>query len=223
MYIKIIYTILGLLIGFGDFFLCAQNKVETEADFYTKIAQNESGEQLFRTLESPLGKTLPVDKQLKWSGTTGYQFKPMEKIDNSEEMKEALNRMRKDLAVYLKDVAPKSVDVRRRLVISKMQFRYETEEDREDFTCLLRGEGQWDSVPIPYYHGPQGPSTAWYRVELELSENMFSFPALMLHFNGADYYTDAFLNGHHVGYHEGMLDSFEFDIKTYARKGKNIL
>ena len=102
MYIKIIYTILGLLIGFGDFFLCAQNKVETEADFYTKIAQNESGEQLFRTLESPLGKTLPVDKQLKWSGTTGYQFKPMEKIDNSEEMKEALNRMRKDLAVYLK-------------------------------------------------------------------------------------------------------------------------
>ncbi len=44
----------------------------------------------------------------------------------------------------------------------------------------------------------------------------------MLHFKGSDYYTDAYVNGHHVGFHEGMLDEFEFNIRKYTRPGKNI-
>lgn len=218
-FIKVISVILGILVC-GET-LRAQNKAET--DFYTQIAQNEVEERISQPLESPVGETLSTDKQLKWGGTVRYRFKPMDKVDDREKMEKALHRIREEYACYLQDVAPKGVDVRKRQTISSMQFRYETKEDQEDFTRLLQGGGQWDSVPIPYYHGPQGPSVAWYRTELELSEELLSSSALMLHFNGADYYTDAFLNGHHVGYHEGMLDPFEFDVKRYARKGKNVL
>jgi beta-mannosidase len=63
----------------------------------------------------------------------------------------------------------------------------------------------------------------WYR-------KIFSTPALQsgkyvrIIFDGADYFTAVWLNGHKLGEHEGSFSGFEFDITPYLKKtGANTL
>lgn len=207
------YALPGLVIH-------AQDK---SLDFYANIATGG-----FSGTESVLVDTihytdLPADKQLPWSNSLRYSFNPLKKIMTKNDMLLELTKLRNQYAPYLQNLAPPLQEKRKSIRIDSMQMRYETIEDQQDFSRLLRGSGKWQTVAIPCYHGPQGYSTAWYRKEITLSGDMFELPALMLHFNGADYYTDAFLNGHHIGFHEGMLDEFEFSMMKYARPGKNVL
>lgn len=200
----------------------SQEKVD-DKDFYTKVASMIHRRIDGRKMETIAEVDLPKEKQLNWSGSKKYRFKPMEKMSTQEEMLEGLAGLQTRYAPFLKDIAPKMKEVRKEVLIAKMQFRHETEADRQDFGSLVDGKGKWDMIDMPYYHGQQGPLTAWYRVEVDITEEMLSKPSLMLHFNGSDYYTDAFINGHHIGYHEGMLDEFEFNMKRYAKLGKNVI
>ncbi|MBE6301460.1 MAG: hypothetical protein E7085_06355 [Parabacteroides distasonis] len=202
-------------------FILAQNKQE-EKDFYTAIASNKQIVEGDRPLEKIGEKVLP-DKELTWSDSKKYRFTPLKKITTKQEMEQALGSLRNQYATYLQDIAPKFQSVRQTIRIDSMLFRYETKEDCLDFSLLSQGGGKWEQVAMPYYHGPHGVATAWYRKEFELPKELAAMPAVMLHFNGSDYYTDAYINGHHVGYHEGMLDEFEFNIKKYLRPGKNTL
>lgn len=192
-------------------------------DFYTRIASMGQGRETVRPMESIEERVLPIEKKLKWDDSRKYSFKKMNKIDSEEKMHKALNQLREEHTPYLCDLAPALETGRIESRIEQMQFRYETDADRNDFEHLLQGKGRWENVKMPYYHGPQGPSTAWYRSEIEFTDSMLKRPSLMIHFNGSDYYTDVFINGHHVGSHEGMLDEFEFNLRPYAKSGKNIL
>lgn len=196
---------------------------QDEKDFYIAIAEHGQQVHLNRPMETIQPVLLSDSCLLKWSGNKLNQFQPAKHIENKKEMNLALNSLKEHYKPFLKNLVPPIHEIRHRLSIDKMQFRYEQTEDCKDFNRLLTGEGDWDTVNIPYYHGPQGISTAWYRTEINIPEDYFKNPALMLHFNGADYYTDAYINGHHVGYHEGMLDEFEFNITKYAHPGKNVL
>lgn len=200
----------------------AQDKRE-EKDFYTAIASNKQVVEGDRPLEKIQEKELPADQRLNWADSKKYRFTPMKKITSKQEMEQALGDLKQQYAPFLQDVAPAFQAVRRTIRIDSMQFRYETKEDCQDFSRLSQGGGEWEQVAMPYYHGPHGVATAWYRKEFELPAELMAMPAVMLHFNGSDYYTDAYINGHHVGYHEGMLDEFEFNIKKYLRPGKNTL
>lgn len=203
--------------------MSSQNTVEGDRDFYTQIANMGQGSVTLRPMDSIGEMKLPTDKKISWSHSQKYAFKQLPKITSKQEMLKELKKIQDKYAPFLRDLAPKMQTTRSEFRIEKMQFRYETDADRSDFNVLLRGEGEWKEVKMPYYHGPQGPSTAWYRAEINIPEKMFQNPSLMLHFNGADYYTDAFINGHHIGYHEGMLDEFEFNMRKYAKPGKNII
>lgn len=195
---------------------------QAEKDFYTVIA--EHGQQILsgRPMDTILPQALPADKFLAWAGNNSCRFSAGNKIMTPGDLGKSLEKLRNRYRPFLQDLTPAFQDERLRLSVDSMQFRYEQPEDCADFNRLLEGRGNWENVMIPYYHGPQGISTAWYRVEVDIPADFFSKPVLMLHFNGSDYYTDAYVNGHHVGFHEGMLDEFEFDIRKYTRPGKNI-
>ena len=46
---------------------------------------------------------------------------------------------------------------------------------------------------------------------------------VFLRFRGADYFTDVWLNGYHVGGHEGCFGEFAFDVAPYLRTDTNVL
>lgn len=196
---------------------------QADKDFYAALAAHGQIADMNRPMETPSPVTLPTDKELSWASCNTYRFPSSNKISNVDEVKTELSKLKKQYEPFLRDLTVPFQEVRKRIPISKMDFRYENSKDCADFNRLLEGEGEWQEVAIPYYHGPQGISTAWYRTEVNIPADFFKLPVIMLHFNGADYYTDAYINGHHVGFHEGMLDEFEFNIKKYARPGKNVI
>jgi beta-galactosidase/beta-glucuronidase len=190
-------------------------------DVFANIATQEYEKRDTFPMEHVPPPELPDGPVFAYTGSSA--FEPMDKMDTDDEVYAGLAALRKQYKPFLQDLAPEMEEARKRLYVPDMQFRLETDQDRADFSHTLAGKGEWEQVDIPYYHGPNGRATAWYRREIELTDAMLGTDILMLHFKGADYLCDAYFNGHHVGYHEGMLDAFEFDVKPYARKGKNTI
>ena len=201
----------------------AQDSNLDNKDFYTAIAAQGQQSLEGRPLETIPPVVLPDSLQLPWAGNTQYKFKPLPKITTQQEIQEAIEKLKNQYAPFMRNLAPSFSPVRKSIRIESMQFRYETDRDCQDFKRLVQGEGEWENITMPYYHGMQGVSTAWYRKEVYIADSILNKPSVFLHFNGSDYYTDAFVNGHHVGFHEGMLDEFEFNIKKYLHVGNNTL
>lgn len=64
-------------------------------------------------------------------------------------------------------------------------------------------------------------SAWWYRNEFDVAEDA---EYASLHFNGADYFADIWLNEVFLGSHEGYNTPFEFEVGSLIRKGeKNLL
>ncbi len=202
-------------------FLLSSRPGEAQEDFYQSIASKKFERRCGFPQERIRPPRLPRGPVFSFDGKSA--FRPQDKLDTFQEVKAALADLRARYEPFLRNLAPRGEAVRRRLGIRRMQFRMETGRDRSDFGHTLKGGGKWKWVDIPYYHGPQGPATAWYRSEVDLPGEMLRADRLVLHFKGADYYCDAYINGHHVGHHEGMLDPFEFEVKPYCRPGKNVL
>lgn len=201
----------------------AQDSKKADSDFYAGIASTTISVQDDRPLERILPVDMPEFPLLEWSGNNSHYYCRIPKISTQREVKAELEKLIDDYAPYIKDIAPKMKEKRNSFRIEKMQFRYETPKDLSDFKSILDGKGEWNDIEMPYYHGPQGISTAWYRQVIDIPDAIMTMPSVYLHFNGSDYYTDAYVNGHHVGYHEGMLDEFEFDIKPYLKSRNNVL
>jgi beta-galactosidase len=67
----------------------------------------------------------------------------------------------------------------------------------------------------PYYRGP-----AWYRRTLDLAAGS---RRRFLEFDGAALAADVWLNGRHVGRHEGGYARFRMDVTALSRPGRNTL
>lgn len=71
-----------------------------------------------------------------------------------------------------------------------------------------------------FLQGHDYNGAAWYARDLGLA----ALPAgaqAWLEFDGADYWTDVWVNGHHVGHHEGYFEPFAFDIAARLTPGRN--
>jgi beta-mannosidase len=87
-------------------------------------------------------------------------------------------------------------------------------------------DADWETIPVPAnWHPARGEHSgaAWYRLS-------FSAPKIppggvaRLHFQGVDYAADVWLNGRHIGFHEGRFAPFAFDVTgALKEKGTNLL
>ena len=128
--------------------------------------------------------------------------------------------LRKYYAPYLENHA-RSVK-ENSLFINDFSYRKETEEDKQDFTSVLKGEGKWEQVKIPHYVGPDGRWNAFYRTELYI-EKKDGEKYYILDFEAVDYIAEVYVNGRMAGRHEGFFAPFSVNITDYIHEGKNIL
>ena len=80
----------------------------------------------------------------------------------------------------------------------------------------------WEFVEVPSQWQLQGhryyTGTAWYRTSFEIPNEMIG-RTVRLRLNGVDYFADVWLDGEHLGTHEGYFNRFEFEIpSTPGRK-----
>lgn len=109
-------------------------------------------------------------------------------------------------------------------------------ERSENIIGLLEGESggatslYFDSAGWKEYNVPQPVNippdryqgVVWYRKDFELPAD-FLEKRVKLFFLGANYFTDVWINGLHIGYHEGGYTPFTFDITKILKEGKNFI
>ncbi|MFC4618977.1 glycoside hydrolase family 2 protein [Camelliibacillus cellulosilyticus] len=71
------------------------------------------------------------------------------------------------------------------------------------YTYETKASGIGDETFHPY---------VWYQRTLDIPEALRSNNRVLLHFNGSDYLTKVWVNGHLVGRHQGGYTKFSFDI-----------
>lgn len=77
------------------------------------------------------------------------------------------------------------------------------------------------AVPANWYlQGHDISGVAWYRHQFPVSERLAD-QELMLAFNGVDYASDVWLNGHYLGFHEGYFQTFQFLVSDLLKFGQD--
>ena len=128
--------------------------------------------------------------------------------------------LREYYAPYLKNYARSVTE--NTLLITDFAYRKETEEDKADFSRVLKGEGEWKQVKIPHYDGPDGRWNAFYRTELSLYKKQEG-KSYLLDFEAVDYIAEVYINGRMAGHHEGFFAPFSVNVTDYIHEGKNVL
>ena len=190
------------------------------ADFFGAIASKEIGSKrvplVFPKPTPKNGVTLALSK---YDGAITPVYK---KPDTREELDTIIEELRVKYEPFMQKLAPVTTQTREKLTLVNFAMREATEEDLADFTRVMRGEGEWQSITIPYYFGPTGATVHYYRTIF----NMDKIPAgkaAFLCFDGVDYIAEVFLNGSFLGSHEGFFGAFEFDATPYMHSGENTL
>lgn len=139
-----------------------------------------------------------------------------------ERLKQAMDEQREYYLPFFKDHAPKIENTRTRQELVEFQWRVGTEEDAADFSRVLKGEGEWETVKIPHFGPPLGYAVTYYRTEFELTQEELDKEAKWICFKGVDYKAKVYINDACVGTHEGFFAPFEFDFTKLAKAGKNV-
>ena len=139
-----------------------------------------------------------------------------------EQLEKALSRQREYYLPFFEDHAPAMEDTRTHKELVEFQWRVATDEDKADFSRVLDGLGEWETVKIPHFGPPLGYAITYYRTTFELTENELTKDAQWICFNGVDYKAHVFINGTLVGSHEGFFAPFEFDYTKQAKVGSNV-
>ena len=105
--------------------------------------------------------------------------------------------------------------------ITDFKFRHETDEDKADFSVALSGRGEWQTVKIPHYFGPEGIWNAFYRTEININKEEGKY--YHLDFQGVDYIGEVYVNGRLAGRHIGFFAPFSVNITDYVVDGNNTL
>ena len=143
---------------------------------------------------------------------------------NEEEAYKNFLKEKADLRAYyapfLKNHAHKTTE--NAVLITDFSYRKETEEDKADFSRVLKGEGEWEQVKIPHYDGPDGRWNAFYRAEIILDKKAPE-KYYILDFEAVDYIAEVYINGRMAGRHEGFFAPFSVNVTEYMHEGKNTL
>jgi len=158
----------------------------------------------------------PVGKRIK-------NFEPSKKMSTKEELRVELDQLKERFKPFLQDMAPPLENLKKRIEISDFSWRIEKQEDQKDFSRVLTGKGEWESVQIPHFGGPLGKAVTYYRTNISMNSDLGIDESCFICFKGADYKAHVFLNGSYAGSHEGFFAPFEFNVSSMVREGENTL
>lgn len=191
------------------------------ADFFGAIAAGEIGSKrlplVFPEPPPKNGVLFPLQYNKEQKPLSVYK-----KPDSRAEMDMQIEALREYYTPFMQKLAPKTKSTRTAIVLKDFQMRGQTEEDLADFSRVLYGAGEWETVTVPHYFGPTGNNVRYYRTSFSMSKPA-SHQSVWLHFDGADYIAEVFLNGSFLGTHEGFFSDFEFDCTPYLHDGENTL
>ena len=102
-------------------------------------------------------------------------------------------------------------------------WRYRV-DDSPDFAQADWDDSNWLKMDIPqnwFLAGVDHHGAVWFRHEFEAAVSVGQFATLR--FGGVDYFADVYLNGAHLGHHEGYFEPFSFDVTNVVQNGRNKL
>lgn len=190
------------------------------ADHFGAIASKEIGSTraplVFPQPQPKNGVTIPLAK------TDDAPTAVYKKPETREELDEIIENLRVTYEPFFQKLAPAPKQTREIISLTNFELRESTAEDLADFSRVLKGEGEWEHITVPYYFGPTGNTVHYYRTTFHL-DKMPASKAVFLCFDGVDYIAEVFLNGSFIGNHEGFFGAFEFDTTPYIHEGENTL
>ena len=189
-------------------------------DFFGAIASKEIGSK-----RVPLVFPTPIPKNgisLTLEKADGSSTPVYKKPDTREELDAIIEELRIKYTPFLQKLAPELKETREKIILEKFDLREATQDDLLDFSRVLCGEGEWESISVPYYFGPTGNTVHYYRTTFNITKKDAS-KAIFLCFDGVDYIAEVFLNGSFLGSHEGFFAPFEFDATSHIHEGENTL
>jgi hypothetical protein len=192
-----------------------------EDDQFAKIGNMEVAVRTHLLKENP-PEEIP-EQYLPVNNNREAAFEPFDLMDTKEELEAELKRMRSEYEPFLENHAPELEQTRSRVYLTNALWRVETKEDKQNFSNILEGKGQWDEVKLPHFGKPLGRATTYYRKELTISKEMMDKGALFICFKAVDYIANVYLNGRFIGAHEGFFAPFELNITPFVHKGENTL
>ncbi len=190
------------------------------ADIFGAIAANEIGNK-----RQPLVFPKPMPKNgvvLTMEKTDGAPMPVYKKPNTRKELDAIIEELRIKYEPFMQKLAPAAAKTREVLPLSSFDMREAESADFSDFTRVLRGDGEWQNINIPYYFGPTGATVHYYRTTFNIGKIAEGKSAFIC-FDGVDYIAEVFLNGAYLGSHEGFFAPFEFDATPYLCEGENTL
>ncbi len=173
-------------------------------------------------LVTPEPPTLPDKVLAQGPHDPGAVFTPADKLDTTQELHDALVKMRERFAPFLETHAPALTTTRQVQELASFDWRIGSSDDLRNFEAALAGEGEWQPVSIPHYGEPLGKTNTFYRTLFTVQPWKAS-EAVFVRFRGVDYKAHVFVNGTYAGSHEGFFAPFEFDITALVNPGTNTL
>ena len=190
------------------------------ADFFGAIASKEIGSK-----RVPLVFPKPQEKngiEIPLLTSNKKMTQVPKKPDTREELDALIEQLRVKYAPFMQRLAPKTEQAREKIILENFALREASEDDLLDFSRVIRGEGEWKNITVPYFFGPTGNAVHYYRTTFQIIKKSAS-KAIFLCFDGVDYIAEVFLNGAFLGSHEGFFAPFEFDATPHIKEGENIL
>jgi beta-galactosidase len=111
----------------------------------------------------------------------------------------------------------------RRQTLLAGPWRFHGSDDLEGAEAPGFDDGAWAEVSVPHTWGERPWRRAWYRTRFQLGPPDPLGRSVYLSFEGVATYADVYLNGHHLGRHQGAYTRFLFDATPHARPGENLL
>lgn len=97
-------------------------------------------------------------------------------------------------------------------------------QDVPDYTSADHDHTDWPVMHLPqnwFMAGLDHHGVVWFRYAFDYSLPPGQYATLR--FEGVDCFADVYLNGVHLGRHEGYFEPFSFDVTEYLRSGTNLV
>lgn len=123
---------------------------------------------------------------------------------------------------YLENYSRKIDTPRTETQLIDFIYRKETDADKQDFSLVLSGKGEWEKIKLPHYVGPVGVWNAFYKTEIVLDKKDENLEYL-IDFEAVDYVAEVYLNGRLVAHHTGFFAPFTAYLTPHIKEGVNNL